>query len=443
MFTALFAFLFGLIPFEVPIANRPSVAFLYYGTLIIAAIVALLEQRFWFKAKLATKAGRDFRFSILLYVAIGLLSFAAGLLHGAGPVAPSLEFLFGFFLPSVLITVIFFSSDDKQRLAWRCFYGGYVLYLLVSLVLLRSSFGAAQELDPAWDASSRADQLLSWHFLYNTDWNNYARWVGNPNLQANKLLVYLLLCVRLPVYDPNAREKAVKLLLFAFVILGTFSTIVLMSRLGLLLLPVVILGSGLLRRIPKIFTTVVLVCLITASFSLSALLPFYQYILGSGDKDMGFLGTGLLRIEQWVEAVSFLIDDPANLLFGLGGFRYETLFPNWNSVTTHNVLLDLWVSGGILLPILFLLFLGRAGWRIIKQISQGATDMVALSLFTLVFILIFRDMMFAYMTTIHSGFTFVLLAYVVARSGSLPDRPKKRNLPHGRNAMRSTLSSSV
>lgn len=440
--SALFLSLLALLPFELPIAEavhgvlRDRVGEIYplffVGTLlIVVGSFTLLTGRVS-RARLCGRATEDYLLLALAFVLIGVYALVVTLFREAWIGNSIRQLLLGHVAPVVICLVILLLDRPLQRRAWAVFYGGYVAFLVLSLVFLFLSYRAAAVQYPSFFTLGVGQRLFMWRFTFGEPWNQYAVYIGNANKTSNNLLVFLLLSVNLLGEKAVESSPRLRRLLLAFWVLGTLTLVLLFSRAALLLLPFVIWGSGvlpLMRSRTKLAISGTV--LLSAGVAFSAYADAIGYLLTSrsiDDTSLGYLGTFGGRLENMRMVKGLVLDRLDVLLGGLGTSGFSMLFFGDQVMGTHNTFLDTLVESGIggflLLVGLMLLMLSRTIDPIRLRLRHPLGLLAVLTLI----MLMTREHSFAYLyATSLGGFCFTAIFLVIVQNDEkIPTSPADR-----------------
>jgi len=274
------------------------------------------------------------------------------------------DFAFGFAAPVVFAVALATLPAHQQQRVWVAFYAGWVAFLSISVFVLAREWRAAADAIPAFAAAPPAQKLIMWRFTLGQPWNLYGIVMGNANKMSNYLVIFLLTSVEFLNIDGNSPKR--RALLGIFWLLAVLTLVVMLSRAAMLLLPLVVLASGLLRQTTARVRRVAVLVAVSAIVAIVIAAPeVMDYLLAArylpdGDSDADPLGTFGDRLVQWAQLKDYLAQHPRVAAFGLGTSGYGLRFFGQPESGTHNTFLDLWTNGGVLSPILLLCLIGLA-----------------------------------------------------------------------------------
>jgi O-antigen ligase len=364
-------------PFELPIAMtahgivKPTLGewygLLFHGTALTGLSLALLASGRW-RARWIAGDLHCFAYLALVYVALGV---AALPVSSLGPLQMRFSYqqlVCGYLAPILAMAALLTLSPRSQGKAWLAFFAGWIAYLLASFALLYVSWSAAGEIVPSLADRSLAERLLLWRFTLSEEWNIYGTFIGNSNKTSNYLVMFLLLSVTLLGVGGPRLSALSRVTLGAFWLTACITLVLLFSRAALLLLPVVIVCSGILTAMPRRLLVMTAASFVVGLGVIAVLEPrIFQYLFAAQlveDMDANPLGTFLDRFEQWSALARYLAENPLQMLFGLGTTGYGVQFFGNGEAGTHNFLLDLWVESGLFGVGLFVVFLGLLCFQI-------------------------------------------------------------------------------
>lgn len=427
------SFLFGvfvsalvLLPLELPIAQGVHGVFRdvvgdYYPVFFIGSVLLCASA-------LVVLARANHRctdhnlflycFFSLLFVSIGIMALFVTALVGVELNVAIRQLLFGYVVP-VAICLAMVSLDERQKFkAWLAFYIGWVLFLTGSLPFLIISYREAVAQLPGFAEGTFGQRLIMWRYTFAEPWNMYAQYIGNANKTSNNLVIFLLLSGVLLGSGRILLRGLPRTIFFSFWILGILTLFLLFSRAALLLLPVVVYFSGVLRAAGKginWFVTLSALSFLVLGYSFYADAAIYlikaEY-MGTGEA--GVLGTMIGRFDQWSEIWSFLMRKPEVLLFGMGAGGFGEAFYGDATAGTHNTFIDVLLESGVASLIVFLLLIFLMICIGTMNRANAQARMALVGTFVLV-MLMMREHSFAYLyVTSLGGFSLVVLFYLLA-----------------------------
>ena len=231
---------------------RPAIGDTYvllvHASLMIPVAVSLLVIG---KARIPSGAGNWswFAATCTAYLGIGVAPVIISAVTGVDTAWVYQEFAFGFVAPIAFIAATLSLPLAAQQRIWAAFYAGWVVFLAASAIVLVMAWREAIVSMRGFASAPFAQQLIMWRFTLGQPWNFYGVFMGNANKLSNNLIVFLLMSVAL--LDLDGRIRTRRKMLFSFWVLGVVTVIVMFSRAALLLLPVALLASGVLREIPR------------------------------------------------------------------------------------------------------------------------------------------------------------------------------------------------
>ena len=339
-----------------------------HGTSLLVASIAVLSVR---GATIPNRGGdwRWFGASCLSYLAIGFAPLAVSAAAGLDSRFALQQLAFGHLAPIAFVAAALTLPAREQQRLWNAFYFGWVVFLAVSIVVLAASWQTAAALLPQFESAGFAGRLILWRFTLGLPWNDYGHLMGNANKLSNNVLMFLLMSVTLLSLERANRPRRV--LLWAFWLLGIFTLVVMFSRAAILLLPVAVLASGIMKEVPRRARRVLFLGAAAGLAGLWLAAPeIFEYLLGARllpGADADPLGTYNDRLAQWSELLDFLSSHTSAFLFGLGTTGYGLRFIGTPEAGTHNTFLDLSAEAGIVGPLL----LGATLVGIVMQVLVG------------------------------------------------------------------------
>lgn len=427
-FYLLFLFFLVLLPFEMPIAQGVHGVFnrvvgSAYPVFFISSLLLELSLFLLLTASnsVVTKGTYNYLFLSTIYVFIGIFALLVTTLQ-SGHIDLSVKQLFiGYISPVVVFLYVLTLDVQRQRAAWFSLYFGWVLYLLVSIILLIYYWqvGSAQSVILA--NLSFGKKLFFWRYTLSAEWNGYAQFIGNANKTSNYIIIFMLLSERLLGVEQIQKSKKTKYVFFLFWSCSIITIIVLFSRAALLLLPFVIYFSGITKYISKkvIFSgcSVILTSIVVAYSEYKDVFNYLLFSKTNSEAESNALGTLVSRFDQWDNIYNYFIDKSQLLLFGIGTGQYGENFHNEVNVGTHNMFIDILMEGGIvnlLMLILLLLVMLALSINIIDFKVRDTLSIV--SIFSLI-LLMLREHSVSYLyATSLGGFCFTLLFYLICNS---------------------------
>jgi O-antigen ligase len=434
-----FAFLW---PSELPIAMfwhgvaRPAIGDTYvllvHASLMIPVAVSLLVIG---KARIPSGAGNWswFAATCTAYLGIGVAPVIISGVTGVDTAWVYQEFAFGFVAPIVFIAATLSLPLAAQQRIWVAFYAGWVVFLAVSAIVLVTAWREAIVATRGFASAPFAQQLIMWRFTLGQPWNFYGVFMGNANKLSNNLIVFLLMSV--PLLDLDGRIRTRRKMLFSFWVMGVVTVIVMFSRAALLLLPVVLLASGVLREIPRTPRRFAVAAIVAGIAILPIFAPeLFDYLFAAKiveDSDADPLGTYNDRIAQWSQLLGYFSEHTRQALLGLGTSGYGALFFRQPELGTHNTFLDLWAEAGILSPLLLCVTIVSVAGQVFVGAKSARRKLVTGAGLVSVVLLMTREHSFSYLyVTSLGGLCFTVLMYATI----VPDRRANS----GRDAERSS-----
>jgi O-antigen ligase len=428
-----FVVVFATLPFELPVSEglhgllKPIIGdgylLFFCGTWTAAASLGYLVVN----GNSANRNLAQFVFYGSLFLVPGALAIVMSAISSNGdPQLSVQQFVFGYAAPVLACLALMGMEYEKQRRAWLAFYGGWCLFLLVSLVFLWGSWQIAITSSPLFASLSTGQRVFAWRYLFGESWNLYSVYVGNANKESNYILMFLLFSTKLLGTDKLQTSRITRSVYFTFWTLGVFTLVILFSRAAMFLLPVVVYISGFWRTLNKGVKwslAGILVCVIT--FGYSSISAVVAYLLTStyvDDMSGGALGSFGERFDMWNDLWRYLLQHKDKLIYGLGTGGYGLHFHNTAEAGTHNMFLDTLVESGVV-GLIFLVLL--ICWIILQSLGWfGRTTIRSLELsaaFCLI-CLMFREHSISYLyVTSLGGLCFVVLFYLLSEPWK-PDR---------------------
>lgn len=425
----------ALLPFELPVAEgvhgvfRPLLGayhpVLFVGSLLLCASVLLLIGR-----PPDTRPMADvLLYSLfgLLYVAIGVLALLVTAMLGADMNLATRQLLFGYLAPVGACLAIATLDEQRQHRAWLAFYLGWVLFLAGSLPFLALSYRQAVAEMPGFAEGTIGQQLIMWRYTFVEPWNTYAQYIGNANKTSNNLVIFLLLSGVLLDLGRLRQNGFARFVFFCFWALGLMTLFLLFSRAALVLLPLAIYFSGVLRVLGsgvKWLISLSLIPLVALGYSYYADAVVY---LASGEylgaESAGVLGTMWERFNQWSELWDFLERRPAAMFFGLGTGGFGEAFFGDAAAGTHNTFFDVLLESGLTgLFVLILLVILMAFVGAVSPAREHARVALVGLLFLVLFMIREHSFSYLYVTSL-GGFCLVTLFYLLSVRDPRSDRP--------------------
>jgi O-antigen ligase len=428
MHRVFFLMLFCL-PFELPVIEashgifHPRIGELYLFVSVAAGLclTALLLVA-------TTSRPRSYETYVplgMLYMSVGLLALiitpwvAESIDAGKFTQIAVQQFVFGYLTPFLTCLVILSLRPEERQHAWRCFYGGFVVHLLISLIPLAMTYRSAVGEMQGFADFSMSEQMVRGRSLFQ-EWNYYLVYIGNSNKTSNNLLVALLYSVRLlETHCPAnpAIRRLTRRILLTFWALASVTLCVLLSRLALMIFPVVVLASGILRYIsPR--AKVILGFTVACALLYSQVNVLVDYLFRSalpGEEGSGLLGTGQDRFEQWDELFSHLANNPHEIVFGMGVGGYGKLFFQDYVRGTHNLFLDILLESGLIGLGIFVVLLFWTASLTIKARDLRFRDKLSAIAMVIMLLLMIREHSPAYLfITSLGGLCFTMIFYAVS-----------------------------
>lgn len=343
------------------------------------------------------------------------------LLSGLGFEATS-QFFCGFFFPAVLFLTLLHLNQRQKDTFFKYWYVGTIALIIFATLFSVYNYSAFPEWFRTRDLEFR---LISFRYAYDADTNSNPAIaiMGNFNKASNYLLIMLLFSVRLIPKDQNA-----KAILIAFWTLATIALVLMFSRLVLLLLPFVFYYSGIRERFCGVLKNryfYLLFFLFIGYFIFQAsdlVKPTFEYFVYSkfddNSEDLGVLGTGLNRFEDW-GSQGEKFGNAGIWLHGLGVGNYGLSLGS-KDLGTHNLFLDHFFASGIIVPlIIFLLWsIGFLKALILKDFSLVLGFLIIMALF-------FREYSFSYLYVTSQGGVLFMLLLAIQYLGSPSGDPRK------------------
>ena len=343
------------------------------------------------------------------------------LLGGLGFEAIS-QFFCGFFFPGVLFLTLINLNQHQKKIFFKYWYVGTISLIIFATLFSVYNYSAFPEWFRTRDLAFR---LISFRYAYDSDTNSNPAIaiLGNFNKASNYLLIMLLFSVRLIPKDQNA-----KAILIVFWSVATIALVLMFSRLVLLLLPFVFYFSGIRERFSGVLKNryFYLFCFFLIGyfiFEASDLVkPTFEYLVYSkfndNSEDLGVLGTGLYRFEDWGNQGK-KFRNIGIWLHGMGVGNYGLSLGS-KDLGTHNLFLDHFFASGFIVPLIIFLL-----WCVgfLKAIILKDTTLILG--FIIIMALFFREYSFSYLyVTSHGGLLFMLLL-AIQYLGSPSGDPRK------------------
>jgi O-antigen ligase len=201
----------------------------------------------------------------------------------------------------------------------------------------------------------------------------------------------------------------------------------LFSRAALLLLPLVLVASGMWREFSRGARFAMVGAAVVLASTIAIMQPeIFDYLLLArflDQTDVSPLGTFEYRFEQWGEIARYLQEHPFVAWFGMGTSGYGTHFFNSPEAGTHNMLFDVWMESGLIAPLVLLVVLAVF---VIQGVDAGIAwsnrRVLLIGTFVL-FMLMIREHSASYLyVTSLGGFCFAALMYVALLGGHTSGR---------------------
>ena len=208
-------------------------------------------------------------------------------------------------------------SKDQKR-AWLASYGGSCLFLIGSLVFLRSSWETATGVSTLFANLTGGQRIFAWRYLFGEPWNVYSIYMDNANKESNYILMFLLFSTTLLGVDEVRESRLTRFVYFLFWFLGIFTLIILFSRATLLLLPLVAYVSGFWKRLHTGMKWSIGAAVgVIAAFGYSSLSAVLSYLFTStyiDDASGGALGSFNERFVMWKDLWDYFLLHEQKLL---------------------------------------------------------------------------------------------------------------------------------
>lgn len=426
---SLFLLLLFCLPFELPIVEAAhGLLFDHVGNLylfvamgsvltVVAALTAIASPGARATATYLpmglTYCGVGFLGLVVTLFACGDLDFA---LHSRVAVQQA---AFGYLAPFLACLAILGLAPAERQRAWRWYYAGFVVYLALSLIPLAMTYRSATSEIAGFSDYSMAERMVRGRGVFD-EWNYYLIYIGNTNKTSNYLLISLLFSERLLGGYPAASPRAARWtrrILISFWLLGSFTLLVLLSRLALMLYPIVVLSSGILKHL-SLRTKIVAACAVIGGLGYSQFGVLYDYVVNSalpGEEGAGMIGTGTMRFDQWGEICDYFYRNPQQVFFGLGVGTYGELFFQDHVRGTHNMFLDVLLEAGVAGLLLLVASLLMAAIATFDFRAGRLRDPLSAIALAIMLLLMLREHSPAYLyVTSLGGFCFTMIFYAAS-----------------------------
>jgi len=422
----IFALIFATIPAELPISEglhglvKPIIGegylLFFCGSFLSMISLAYLVLY----ADGVRRSWAHFLLYAALFLIPGALAIITSVFSSVADVQLSVQqFIFGYAAPVLACLALLGMESKDQKRAWLAFYGGWCLFLLGSVVFLRSSWETATSVSPLFANLTVGQRIFAWRYLFGEPWNVYSIYMGNANKESNYILMFLLFSTTLLGTGEIRESRIARFVYFLFWFLGTFTLIILFSRATLLLLPLVAYFSGFWKRLHKgVKWSIGAAVGIIAAFGYSSLSAVLAYLFTStyiDDASAGALGSFNERFVMWKDLGDYFLLHQQKLLYGLGTAGYGLYFRGSPEAGTHNMFLDTLVESGIVgLACLVLLI----SWMVLQSLGYfefAKARPLELTAAVCLVALMFREHSVSYMyVTSLGGFCIVVIFYLLS-----------------------------
>lgn len=367
------------------------------------------------------KIGGFLSFIFSIFCLVGTLDVIASIFAGEYVLLSIQQFLFGFFIPIMMLVSVLRYDCFKRSQIFAVFYQGYIVFFGFALCILFFDSIFAD----LYRQSGLGAALISFRYHYADSLFHLI--LGNFNKQSNFVLLMIFFGPWLLMAGSSISERHLKLY-NRFFWLGVFYLVIMFSRAALLMLPFIVFVNrayiGFLNGRNMALFLMVFIFSILLLFDFYALviryLLFSEYIDGTSG---GFAGSFNQRFIQWATLYKILSDQGA-FLSGLGVGGYGVMLGGTVSSGTHNLFLDHLMSSGIIsflcLILIVLLGLVQSAYR--SRISSFLLLPVFIGLSV-------REYSFSYhYVTSLGGVLFLLMFYLLVSSDSKSSSQKNPSL---------------
>ena len=356
-----------------------------------------------------------------IFCLVGILDVIASMFAGEYVLLSIQQFLFGFFIPIVMLVSVLRYDCFKRSQIFAVFYQGYIIFFGLALLVLFFD-GVFADLHRQVGLGAA---LVSFRYQYADSLFHLI--LGNFNKQSNFVLLVIFFGPWLLMAGSSISERHLKLY-NRFFWFGIFYLLIMFSRAALLMLPFIVFVNrayiGFVNRRNMLLFLMVFLVSILLLFDVYALainyLLFSEYIDGTS---AGFAGSFNQRFIQWATLYKILSDQGA-FLSGLGVGGYGVMLGGTVSSGTHNLFLDHLMSSGVIsfLCLILIVLLGL--------LQSAYRSRMSLFLLLPVFIgLSVREYSFSYQyVTSLGGILFLLMFYLLVSSDRKSSRQKNSPL---------------